>query len=277
MSTLIVDMDNTLYDWVSYFVPALAAMTSVAAEILGISERALRAELKAVHQVRGNTEHPFALLETQSVKRLSVGDDRAAAHKLLAPAFDAFDTERNARLHLYPGVSDTLATVKESGCRIIGHTDATTANIGPRLRLLKVEHLLDVVYASAFRGLPYPAATGHQHAPREPTIAHPLKKPDPRAVLTILEDIQASPKRALYVGDNRYKDIVMASSAGVMAAWASYGAVTDSTLWEQLVEVTHYQGGSVNMPASNMPLAPDVPTLHSFPEILALYRFGVEP
>ena len=63
---LIVDIDNTLYDWIGYFVPAFDSMTREAASILQMSQDDLRLDLKHIHQLRGNTEHPIALLETNS-------------------------------------------------------------------------------------------------------------------------------------------------------------------------------------------------------------------
>lgn len=39
---LILDLDNTLYDWVGFFVPAINALVTKASEILALEPDALR-------------------------------------------------------------------------------------------------------------------------------------------------------------------------------------------------------------------------------------------
>ena len=84
---IICDLDNTLYDWVAYFVEAFYAMSEAAAEILDISIEVLLDELKEVHQKHHDSEHPYALLETESVKNLLHRYSREEAYALLNPAF----------------------------------------------------------------------------------------------------------------------------------------------------------------------------------------------
>ena len=66
---LVTDLDNTLYDWLSSFVPAFYRMLEVAVEILQVDREQLLDEMKAVHQRYHNSEQPFALLETPTVER----------------------------------------------------------------------------------------------------------------------------------------------------------------------------------------------------------------
>ena len=158
VSVVIFDMDNTLYDWVSYFVPSIHAMLAEAACLLDVDEDQLRNDLKAVHVAHGNTEQPFALLETQAVARRLPMLSRRERHDLLKPAFDAFNDARKERLQLYPGVRETLQTMKTAGCRLFGHTEATTINIASRVRSLGLEEFLEAVYAVHFEGMPHPLA-----------------------------------------------------------------------------------------------------------------------
>ena len=65
---LIVDLDNTLYDWIGFFVPAFYRMIDAAVEILKVDRETLLTDIQVVHQKYGNSEHPFALLETKTVK-----------------------------------------------------------------------------------------------------------------------------------------------------------------------------------------------------------------
>src|SRR5262249_17389535 len=64
---LVTDLDNALYDWVTFFSRAFYDMVGLAASILGVSEDLLLDELQEVHRNRRDTEYPFALLETRTV------------------------------------------------------------------------------------------------------------------------------------------------------------------------------------------------------------------
>ena len=62
-----VDFDNTLYDWVGFFVPAIFAMLAEAARILSVDLDTLVEQLRLVNTQYDDTEHPFALLDTPVV------------------------------------------------------------------------------------------------------------------------------------------------------------------------------------------------------------------
>src|SRR5579875_3155338 len=83
----ITDLDNTLYDWLSFFVPSLYAMVDAAVPLLGVDREQLLDELKEVHQKHGSSEHPFALLETRAVLALYPDCTPVERRAALAPAF----------------------------------------------------------------------------------------------------------------------------------------------------------------------------------------------
>src|SRR4051794_31349072 len=66
---LVCDLDNTLYDWVSYFVASFNAMVDAAVEVMGCDRDELLDDLRAVHQRHHDSEHPFALLEAETVRK----------------------------------------------------------------------------------------------------------------------------------------------------------------------------------------------------------------
>ena len=69
---VVTDLDNTLYDWVSFFVPSFYAMVDEAVELLQVARERLLDDLQEVHVRYGTSEQPFALLETKVVEdRLS--------------------------------------------------------------------------------------------------------------------------------------------------------------------------------------------------------------
>lgn len=280
VNVVIFDMDNTLYDWVSYFVPSIQAMIAEAARLLDVDENQLKNDLKAIHVTRGNTEHPFALLETKIVASRLPMLDRRERYDALKLAFDAFDEVRKERLRLYPGVRDTLQTIKDAGCRLFGHTEATEVNIASRIRSLGLDDFLEAVYAVDFRGMPHPLYTDRdEHSNQIPVRVMPpsARKPDPSSIKAILAETGASANHCLYVGDNINRDVGMAKRAGILAVWARYGKSHDPQLWEDLVEISHWEPAAVAAVQSGKEpesaVMPDV-VIDSFKELLHHFTFS---
>lgn len=280
VDALILDMDNTLYDWVAFFVPALYTMAEVAGTLLNVPTELVLRELREVHRKYGNTEHPFALLETELVRSAFPQATRQEAYGALRPAFHAFNRERATRLRLYPEVASTLTAVRAVGCRVFGHTEATAVNIEYRLLKLKIANCFDEVFASKWNGLSHPdqsrASEGSGQRVRVlPTTAC---KPDPEALRVLLDEVHAVPERTLYVGDSLSRDVQMANQAGVLAAWAEYGSNSlREELWAKLVHVSHWTGESVvtadNEKSGCVPAKLEYRSITRFGQLLEEYEF----
>ena len=65
---LITDLDDTLYSWIGFFVPAFYGMLDELSVILNEPQQVLIDEYKEIHQERGSVEYPFATLRLPSVK-----------------------------------------------------------------------------------------------------------------------------------------------------------------------------------------------------------------
>src|SRR5438552_1709817 len=91
---LVCDLDNTLYDWIGFFVPSFYAMVDEAVSILKCDKNDLLDDLQKVHQKYHDAEHPFALLETATVERILHGVAVDQRRKILDPAFKAFNSAR---------------------------------------------------------------------------------------------------------------------------------------------------------------------------------------
>jgi hypothetical protein len=130
---LICDLDNTLYDWVSYFVPSFYAMVDATVEITGCDREKLLDDFRAVHQKYGDSEHPFALLETETIKNLYRHASTGSMLAALDPAFHAFNSARKKNLHLHSGVRETLETLRGSGIKLIAHTESKLYGVADRL------------------------------------------------------------------------------------------------------------------------------------------------
>ena len=241
---LIVDLDNTLYDWIGFFVPAFYRMIDVAVEILKVDHETLLTDIQVVHQKYGNSEHPFALLETEIVKNRFPGKSCAELAKLLDPAFHAFNKKRKELLRLFPGVLETLQSIHESGCKIVAYTEADVRNSMFRIEALGIRQYISRLYAPMSQGLEHPhGEKSYVDESRNDflwLLPKEYRKPNPKILENIFIEFSLYPEKALYVGDSIIKDISMAKRAGTHAAWARYGTKYDKKLWEKLVRITHW-------------------------------------
>jgi phosphoglycolate phosphatase len=280
VSAAILDMDNTLYDWIGYFVPAVRAMIAAAALLLDVNEERVREDLRTVHVVRANIEHPFALLETRVVASRLPTLSRKDRYDILQPAFLAFNEVRDKRLRLYPGVFETLQAIKSAGCRLFGHTEATDVNISSRIRSLGLYGIFEAIYAPRSSGLSHPLGDRREgSSERVPVRRLPAgaRKPDLAVIRHILGEIGIEAEHCLYAGDSLAKDVTMAKRAGMHAAWARYGTDHDPQLWHDLVDLSHWDAAAVAAaetgPAESTNIQPDV-TLDSFDELLCHFTFS---
>jgi phosphoglycolate phosphatase len=278
---LIVDLDNTLYDWISFFVPAFYRMIDVAAEILQVDREVLLTDIQVIHQKYGNSEHPFALLETGIAKNRFPGKSRAEMARVLDPAFHEFNKNRKNLLKLYPGVSETLQIIYESGCPIVAHTEAFVDNSMFRVNKLGLRQYISRLYA--------PISVGLGHPENEDSYSDETKngfltllpiehrKPNPQVLYDIFKEFSLWPEQVLYVGDSITKDISMAKRAGVHSAWAKYGTMYDKKYWEKLVRITHWTQEDIDRESQirkeSIGILPEV-ELDSFTELTGYYEFS---
>ncbi|MCZ7891894.1 HAD family hydrolase [Agrobacterium salinitolerans] len=242
-STLICDLDNTLYDWVAYFVPSFYAMTTAATRIIECDENDLLDQLRDVHQLHHNSEHPFALLETPLVQCwLTKGNTIAQ----LEPAFQAFSRERRKRLVAYPGVHETLKRLRSAKVRLIAHSDSNLFGVIDRLSRLQLTDYFDLVYCVESAVKPHPTGGPHssryKQFPEEKIklLSRNEKKPNPAVLNHIVSENDLDRHTVAYIGDSLTKDILMAKSTGIVAYWAKYGTRIDAQLYSKLVRISHW-------------------------------------
>jgi phosphoglycolate phosphatase len=226
---LVTDLDNTLYDWVTFFSQAFYEMVGVAARILDVPQEVLLDDLQEVHQRYGDSEHPFALLEARATRRKYPDLSRPELAKVLDDAFHSFNRSRVRFLALYPGVAATLHQLHGQGVLIAGHTEAASVNAVFRLKKLGIEHYFTRLYARE------PAEHDPSDSPRPAFLEDGMsvaylpreeRKPNPRVVVDICRGMGVPPSQTLYVGDSLIRDIGMAKEAGAWAAWPSTASIT---------------------------------------------------
>lgn len=283
ISVLITDLDNTLFDWVEIWHKSFTALVDKLVQTSGIDREVLLDEIREVHQKHRTSEYAFVIEELPSLRAKHPNGD-------LAQIYDsAIYAHRQARKQveaLYPGVAETLGVLKEKGVPVVGYTESMAYYSGRRVRVLRLDGLLDYLYSPPDHDMPegmsleqirkYPAAyyelaaTKHRHTPKGEV------KPNPDILRKIIEDIGAKPELCLYVGDTLMKDIAMAKDAGVLGALAGYGRAQDRDDYQLLRRVTHWSAADVEREKAinaAKSVTPDYVLKDSFAELLDLLEF----
>lgn len=234
---LITDLDDTLYPWVDYFVPAFYAMAQEVAALLGVPLGQLLDEYRATHQQIGDVETRFATLELPSVQATLSDLTSEEQMRYLAPAFDAYRTVRAKRLRMHPDVRDVLEELRSLGVRVVGCTESAGQNGLMKLRQLGAENLFDTIYVAAGK---YRLAWPEHPDPKVRLLD--MRKPDPLILQTVLLCEHALPEDALYVGDSFTKDICMASAAGIPCVQVRHARdeVEHARMYDRLVAISSW-------------------------------------
>lgn len=283
---LICDFDNTLYDWVSYFVPSFYNMVAEAATILECDQPELLDDLRSVHQKFRDSEHPFALLETDVVRGRYPHLTKETVARLLDAAFYAFNKTRKQTLHLYPNVFGTLSLLQGEGIKLVGHTEAKFLAVVDRLSRLDLGQFFSTVYCRERSPSSRPNdETVYRPSPNIGTriveLSHHQAKPSAEVLTEICTREGFSLDEVAYVGDSLFKDILMANRASVHAIWAKYGTVAYHDCYEKLVRVSHWREEDIAFERSLRTHAdeirPDFTLEHCFDEILFDESLGIRP
>lgn len=283
VSVLITDLDNTLFDWVHIWSSGFAALVDEVQRISGIDKEILLRDIAEVHKKHHTSEYAFVLEELPCLQAKHPGGVIADIYH------DAIHAHRRARKEtekLYPGVYATLSSLKEQGVLIVGYTESMAYYAGRRVRVLKLDGLLDYLYSPPDHELPqgltseqirkYPAGyydlvqTKHRHTPKGEL------KPNPDILLQIISDIGAKPEECVYVGDSLMKDIAMARDASVIGVHAEYGRAQHREAYELLKKVTHWSPADVAREAAiiaGTSVVPRYVLAGSFAEVLAHIEF----
>jgi phosphoglycolate phosphatase-like HAD superfamily hydrolase len=283
MRLLITDLDNTLYDWVTFFSRSFLGMVEELSILLGVDRESLFDEFKVLHQFCGNSEQPFTALNLPSVRRRFPGVSRQQLLQELDGPLHAFNRLRSQHLQLYDSVEETLEILSAAGVTIVGHTESTAENAFFRLQKLEIAHFFRRLYVleSDYEGHPDPARAALLSPPQGfiETVPRSERKPNPVLLQDICRREGTDPEDAWYVGDSLTRDMSMARMAGITSVWARYGTLYDRELWKVLVRITHWSSEDVAREEALKKqfenVQPDF-VIDSFEEILSLPGLSAE-
>jgi len=284
---LVCDLDNTLYDWVSYFVSAFYAMVDEVVRTTNCNRDRLLDDFRTVHRQHHDSEHPFSLLETQTVQELFPRQSRKEIARQLDSAFHAFNVSRKESLHLYPGVREGLEELRRSDFVLVAHTESKLYAVVDRLTRLELTGYFRRIYCRARPDSEHPhPETADRWLRRFPMervveLSHHQRKPDPDVLLEICRDEGVLPEQAAYVGDSVARDILMAKTARLFAIWAKYGASHQAADYAKLVRISHWTAEDVarekELNERARTVKPDYTLENSFDEILHILRRTSQP
>ncbi len=281
---IITDLDNTLYNWVDFYVPSFLAMVKELSRLSGIDEESLKASFKRVHERYKTTEYTFAIQELDVLSGLTCGLTAAEVIGKYHAAIKAFRIERRKTLRVYEGVVDTLTILKQEGKKVAAVTDALRFHVEYRLRQLGIAEYFDALVSPPDHGLPpgmslqdvrfYGNDDSYQtKIPIKIDTPPALRKPDQKVLMPLLERCGVYPEEAVYVGDSLSRDVLMAQRCGVYDILAQYGHNYDPNHYAELLKITYWTEREVEE-EKRLRATKVTPTfvVSSFPEILQVVQ-----
>lgn len=258
-TALVLDIDNTLFDWLDMWRTAFGAALDVLSDQSTHSEEILLDRIRALHQLARTSERGFA---EQDAEFLSVSSEAARG------AGEAFEATCLSRTRAYPGVLETLQKLRRAGVRIVLHTDTPVVLAVHRVAALQLAPFIDGAFATDHEAIVYRARPSLGGATIR-RLEHP--KPSPAALETILFELGSRPEQTVYLGDSKTHDIPMARAVGVLAVFAEYGCRRTSADYDLLRRVSHWNDSEIAQERERMKSEADH-SLASFADIVSFFR-----
>jgi FMN phosphatase YigB (HAD superfamily) len=245
---LVADIDNTVFDWVSYYSIAFTAMLRKVGRTINVPLEVLCEEAREVLGREKSIEYPFVAQDLPSVIAFYGDDIDRMLAELVEPAREAFNTAALPWLKPYPGVVEALRALRKArpDMPIAALTDAPRYVAMWKLNKLGILSYFDAVYGLEDPRIPVAPHLGRVKVSQEILIKNlqpsnfgysgmirilpeDYEKPGPRGLKTVLMDYELDEPRekrraVLWVGDNLRKDVGLGHVVGVRTAWAEYGA-----------------------------------------------------
>ena len=254
-TVVLLDVDNTLYDWLGFFGPAMRGLCVRLSELSGVSVGQLYDDFRTVFAGHGTVEYTFAVQELQCLRARHPASSRVELVHRYRDAIDMYASRRRSYLHAYPRVREGLQLLREAGVRTYAVSDARRFHVSMRLKQLGILPLLSGVCAVADHAeADLDELTRiRRHDEREYDIrsAHDLilpaglRKPAKDVVEWVMAQVGVNRDDVIYVGDSLIKDVPMAQAAGVTDCWAAYGVMYAGSDVQTLLRITNWTAHEV--------------------------------
>ncbi|MFT3840369.1 MAG: HAD family hydrolase [Myxococcaceae bacterium] len=248
---VVTDMDNTLYSWIDFIVPAVEGMVTAICRATNFPRIKVVQSLKAVYAKYESNEYPFALQESTIFQEFP---EFGSFDKLvIEPARTAFSDARKKYMKPYKTVEETLQKLRDRKLPVVALTDAPRNPAEYRVRKMGLDKLLTALYT--LPGFQFPASAEgetlvaqdiqQKETRGEYRAACPVielkkehEKPSTEGLLQICRTYGVDPTEVLVIGDSLKKDIALAKKVGALDAWAEYGTYVSLEYRERLDTVS---------------------------------------
>ena len=293
---IVTDIDNTIFDWVSYYVNSFSALLDNVSKVIGVSYEQLAEESREVFTRHASIEYPFLIQELPSANKFYGDDIDRMLEEAVEPSRQLFKKVAETYLSPYAGVLQALKTIKERHpmLPIVALTDAPRYVAMWKLNKLGALHYFSAVYGLADPRLPTSPHLGRVKVNPKILLKHlqqhnfdfvgkirilpdEYEKPGTRGLKTVLMDYELDEpaekrQKVLWIGDNLRKDMGLGKKLGVRSVWAEYGASVNAGLLTRLKQFSPLD--SVHKNASLPTGHPDLPTpdgiLKDFGDVVSL-------
>lgn len=255
---LVMDIDNTVFDWVYYYVNCLGAMLDTVGDIIGQDPVKLAGECKQIFTNEGSIEYPFVVQQLPSVQKHYGSDHKKMLREAVDPARVSFLSHSSKYLTPYSETIETMNLIKGAfpELKIAALTDAPRYVAMWKLNKLGLLHHFDSIYGLGDPRIPVSKDRKTVLVDEEILIKHlegsnfefegairvlpdEYEKPGVRGLKTVLmdygldEDVSMR-ERVIWVGDNVKKDVGLGNEMGITTAWAKFGTGLPADLMARL-------------------------------------------
>jgi FMN phosphatase YigB (HAD superfamily) len=247
---LVTDIDNTVFDWVSYYTHCFLSLLEAVSKTIKIPLDQLCLESRDVFSQHGSIEYPFLVQELPSVVQYYGTDIDRMLDECVRVARDRYLEVSRDVLNPYQGVFESLTRIRKlrPSMPIVALTDAPRYVAMWKLNKLGLLSIFDAVYGLPDPRIPTCEVTRRVKVDPEILLKHlrnpnfgfegkirvlpeEYEKPGLRGFKTVLMDFgfeqNEDRSKVVWVGDNLRKDIGLGKKLGVYSLWAEYGTVIE--------------------------------------------------
>lgn len=244
---LIVDLDNTLWDWMKIWSSSLPPLLETVAQQLGIEQSQLELEAREIHRQVRTSDFELVLDQMPSVVAATSPTEPRVA---LREAMRKYYSSRKRLTVTYPDVVDTLQEIRAAGTHVAAFTESDEFQATLRIKRTGLDGLIQDLWVAPDLGVTddetrktlrtKPPEEYELHRTRVYRLSPGVQKPRPEILKEICGHVGVSPWEAVYVGDSLTRDVAMALDAGVLAVHAAYGVVDNPSQYSALISVSHW-------------------------------------
>ncbi len=234
---VILDLDNTLYDWNDAYSTSFMSLVKYHQKIFTMSEHAIIHNFKEYFKSRGTLELLPTLEYIQLYEKSNLNE--LDLNNIADKSCDFFLKAWKENINLYFDVHETLKILKSNGVRIVAFSDASMFWATYRLKCLKILRFFDRLYAP-IDNIKLPDYV-ENNPEKYRVINDQQRKPNSTIIEEIINSYKVSCKDTFMIGDNLSKDIKCASEAGITSIWAKYGTKHHSSSGGILRNITPWE------------------------------------